>query len=114
MTASPTDHDRPASEVPLLNVANVLTVLRIVLVPVFLVIFFVAGAQDPWWRLGAFGTSVLGLAIMIFGDRMQFVVVALAAGSHLAAAAMLAVAPVDLPGFARDRSLSRPARPTSW
>ncbi len=35
------------------------------------------------WRLGAFGTSVLGLAIMIFGDRMQFVVVALAADSEL-------------------------------
>jgi putative Ca2+/H+ antiporter (TMEM165/GDT1 family) len=35
------------------------------------------------WRLGAFGTSAIGLAIMIFGDRMQFVVVALAAGSPL-------------------------------
>jgi putative Ca2+/H+ antiporter (TMEM165/GDT1 family) len=35
------------------------------------------------WKLGAFGTSALGLAIMIFGDRMQFVVVALAAGSDL-------------------------------
>lgn len=54
MTASPTDHDRPAGEVPLLNVANVLTVLRIVLVPVFLVLFFVADAQDPWWRVAAF------------------------------------------------------------
>jgi putative Ca2+/H+ antiporter (TMEM165/GDT1 family) len=35
------------------------------------------------WKLGAFGTSTLGLAIMIFGDRMQFVVVALAAGTDL-------------------------------
>ena len=35
------------------------------------------------WRLGAFGTSALGLAIMIFGDRMQFVVVGIAAGSDL-------------------------------
>lgn len=35
------------------------------------------------WRLGAFGTSAIGLAIMVFGDRMQFVVVALAAGSDL-------------------------------
>ncbi|QNE32066.1 hypothetical protein F1C10_09010 [Sphingomonas sp. NBWT7] len=35
------------------------------------------------WRLGACGTSVLGLAIMIFGDRMQFIVAALAAGSAL-------------------------------
>ncbi|ONF95821.1 TMEM165/GDT1 family protein [Sphingomonas jeddahensis] len=35
------------------------------------------------WRLGAFGTSALGLAIMIFGDRMQFVVVGLAVRSEL-------------------------------
>ena len=33
------------------------------------------------WRLGATGTSVLGLVIMAFGDRMQFVVAALAARS---------------------------------
>lgn len=54
MTASPTDDARTTGEVPVLNVANVLTVLRIVLVPVFLVVFFVADAQDPWWRVGAF------------------------------------------------------------
>lgn len=35
------------------------------------------------WRLGAPGTSTLGLAIMIFGDRMQFVVLALAVRSEL-------------------------------
>lgn len=35
------------------------------------------------WRLGALGTSMLGLAIMVFGDRMQFVVVGLAARSEL-------------------------------
>lgn len=35
------------------------------------------------WRLGTFGTSALGLAIMVFGDRMQFIVVALAARSTL-------------------------------
>jgi len=35
------------------------------------------------WRLGQFGTSALGLAIMIFGDRMQFVVLGLAARSEL-------------------------------
>lgn len=39
------------------------------------------------WRLGAFGTSALGLAIMVFGDRMQFVVVALAARSDMPALA---------------------------
>lgn len=35
------------------------------------------------WRLGAFGTSALGLAILAFGDRMQFVTAALAARSTL-------------------------------
>lgn len=35
------------------------------------------------WRLGAVGTSALGLAIIVFGDRMQFVVVGLAARSEL-------------------------------
>ncbi len=35
------------------------------------------------WRLGPFGTSALGLAIMIFGDRMQLVAAALAARSPL-------------------------------
>ena len=40
-------------------------------------------ATGRLWRLGAPATSTLGLAIMIFGDRMQFVVVALAAGSDL-------------------------------
>lgn len=35
------------------------------------------------WKLGAFGTSLLGLAIMAFGDRMQFVTAALAARSTL-------------------------------
>lgn len=35
------------------------------------------------WKLGAFGTSALGLAILAFGDRMQFVTAALAARSTL-------------------------------
>jgi putative Ca2+/H+ antiporter (TMEM165/GDT1 family) len=35
------------------------------------------------WRLGAFGTSVTGLAILAFGDRMQFVTAALAARTTL-------------------------------
>ncbi|MGN0100505.1 MAG: CDP-diacylglycerol--glycerol-3-phosphate 3-phosphatidyltransferase [Dietzia sp.] len=54
MTASTREDGRPAADVPVLNIANVLTVLRIVLVPVFVVMFFVAGAQEPWWRVGAF------------------------------------------------------------
>lgn len=62
MTAPTTDDGRPGAEVPVLNIANVLTVLRIVLVPVFVVLFFVADAQDPWWRVGAFVVFVLAMA----------------------------------------------------
>ena len=54
MTASTREDGRPAADAPVLNIANVLTVLRILLVPVFVVMFFVAGAQEPWWRVGAF------------------------------------------------------------
>ncbi|MEH6818536.1 MAG: CDP-diacylglycerol--glycerol-3-phosphate 3-phosphatidyltransferase [Dietzia psychralcaliphila] len=62
MTAPTTDDGRPGAEVPVLNIANVLTVLRIVLVPVFVVLFFVADAQDPWWRVWAFVVFVLAMA----------------------------------------------------
>lgn len=62
MTLPITDDGRPGAEVPVLNIANVLTVLRIVLVPVFVVLFFVADAQDPWWRVGAFVVFVLAMA----------------------------------------------------
>jgi len=54
VTPSLTGSGEPTAEVPVLNIANVLTVLRIVLVPVFVVVFFVADAQDAWWRVGAF------------------------------------------------------------
>lgn len=35
------------------------------------------------WRIGAVATSILGLAIMAFGDRMQFIVAALGARSPM-------------------------------
>jgi CDP-diacylglycerol---glycerol-3-phosphate 3-phosphatidyltransferase len=42
--------------VPLVNVANVLTVARIVLVPIFLVFTLVSGMTDDGWRLAAAAT----------------------------------------------------------
>lgn len=42
-----------AHEVPILNIANILTMLRIALVPVFLVVLFVGDGQEPTWRLAA-------------------------------------------------------------
>ncbi|GLZ55784.1 CDP-diacylglycerol--glycerol-3-phosphate 3-phosphatidyltransferase [Actinomycetospora sp. NBRC 106378] len=48
--------DRP---VPLVNIANALTVARLVLVPVFLVALFTAGGHDAGWRWAAFGVFAL-------------------------------------------------------
>ncbi len=62
MTAPTTDHGHPTGQVPVLNIANALTVLRIVLVPVFVVVFVVADAQDPWWRVGAFLVFAVAMA----------------------------------------------------
>lgn len=67
MTASPSTDGRAGPEVPVLNVANVLTVLRIVLVPVFVVLFFAVGAQDTWWRIGAF----VVFAVAMFTDYVD-------------------------------------------
>lgn len=58
------------------------------------------------WRLGAFGTGVAGLFILLFGDGLQFIVLALAARSalpHAAAVgatlgALAAIAPASLAG----------------
>ena len=40
-------------QVPVLNAANVLTVVRIVLVPVFVVLLVISEMTDPWWRFAA-------------------------------------------------------------
>ena len=37
----------------MLNAANVLTVVRIVLVPIFVVLVIISGMSDPWWRFAA-------------------------------------------------------------
>lgn len=53
--------------VPIVNIANVLTVLRIALVPVFLVVLFVDDGQDTVWRIGA--TVVFAVAAIT--DRVD-------------------------------------------
>lgn len=45
----------PVSDVPVVNLANALTVFRILLVPVFLATLFVADGDDPLWRVIAWG-----------------------------------------------------------
>jgi CDP-diacylglycerol--glycerol-3-phosphate 3-phosphatidyltransferase len=51
VTAEPTSAD--ARRVPLLNPANILTGLRIVLIPVFLVFTITSGMTQPGWRIAA-------------------------------------------------------------
>ena len=52
---------------PLLNIANVLTGVRLLLVPVFLVTLFVDHGQSVQWRLAAFGVFV----VAAFTDRLD-------------------------------------------
>ncbi|SDG32181.1 CDP-diacylglycerol--glycerol-3-phosphate 3-phosphatidyltransferase [Lentzea fradiae] len=56
-----------ARKVPLLNVANVLTMARLALVPVFLFSLFEAGGFDTTWRLIAFGV----FAVASFTDHID-------------------------------------------
>ena len=57
----------PTPPVPLVNVANVLTVLRIVLVPVFLLALFADGGHDTVWRIVATGI----FAVAAVTDRID-------------------------------------------
>ncbi len=57
----------PAGPPPLLNIANVLTGVRLVLVPVFLVALFVDQGRSIDWRLAAFGV----FAVAAFTDRLD-------------------------------------------
>ncbi|GHH51624.1 CDP-diacylglycerol--glycerol-3-phosphate 3-phosphatidyltransferase [Lentzea cavernae] len=56
-----------ARKVPLLNVANILTMARLALVPVFLFSLFEAGGFDTTWRLIAFGV----FAVASFTDHID-------------------------------------------
>ena len=57
----------PAGPPPLLNIANVLTGVRLVLVPVFLAALFVDHGRSVDWRLAAFGV----FAVAAFTDRLD-------------------------------------------
>ncbi len=57
----------PATKVPLWNLANLLTMSRMVLVPVFLLALFTQGGSDPAWRVTA--AVILGVASLT--DRLD-------------------------------------------
>ena len=45
---------QPAQTARVVNIANALTLLRLLLVPVFVVVFFMAGGHSSGWRVWAF------------------------------------------------------------
>ncbi|MGB9280192.1 MAG: CDP-diacylglycerol--glycerol-3-phosphate 3-phosphatidyltransferase [Pseudonocardiaceae bacterium] len=57
----------PVTKVPLWNLANLLTMSRMVLVPVFLLALFTQGGSDPAWRVTA--AVILGVASLT--DRLD-------------------------------------------
>ncbi|MEU5840437.1 CDP-diacylglycerol--glycerol-3-phosphate 3-phosphatidyltransferase [Rhodococcus sp. NPDC047139] len=66
--AAPGPHaGNPHEPVPLWNIANILTVGRIALVPLFLVLLFVGDGHDTAWRLAATGV----FAIAAITDRID-------------------------------------------
>ena len=52
---------------PVVNIANALTVFRIVLVPVFVVLLFVGGGDETVWRISAF----VVFAVAAFTDQLD-------------------------------------------
>ena len=58
---------QPPTRVPLWNLANVLTMSRLVLVPVFVAALFVRDGTDPAWRVTA--AVILGIASLT--DRLD-------------------------------------------
>lgn len=52
----------PATKVPLWNVANLLTMSRMMLVPVFVLALFTQGGSDPAWRVTA--AVIFGVALL--------------------------------------------------
>ncbi|MGH3872304.1 MAG: CDP-diacylglycerol--glycerol-3-phosphate 3-phosphatidyltransferase [Pseudonocardiaceae bacterium] len=57
----------PAADVPLWNLANLLTMSRLALVPAFLLALFTADGTDPWWRV----TAAIVFAVASITDRLD-------------------------------------------
>ena len=70
MTAQPAPTDPIAeapSEASAWNIANAITVLRLLLVPVFAVVLFYGDGHQTGWRIGAWGV----FAVASFTDRLD-------------------------------------------
>lgn len=62
--------DLVSKEVPVLNLANILTIFRIVLVPVFIVVLFIDDGDNPWWRTLAWGIFALAAVTDHYDGRI--------------------------------------------
>ncbi|PXW33599.1 UNVERIFIED_CONTAM: CDP-diacylglycerol--glycerol-3-phosphate 3-phosphatidyltransferase [Williamsia faeni] len=62
--------DLVSKEVPILNLANILTIFRIALVPVFIVVLFIDGGDNPWWRTLAWGIFALAAVTDHYDGRI--------------------------------------------
>lgn len=69
MPVPPDPAAMPATTARLLNIANALTVLRMLLVPVFLGLLFADGGHATWWRVAAWAAFALAsVTDVIDGD----------------------------------------------
>jgi len=60
---------QPAQTVRVVNIANALTLMRLLLVPVFVVLFFIDGGHSSGWRIWAFVTfAVATVTDLVDGD----------------------------------------------
>lgn len=59
----------PASDAPVVNVANGLTLLRLLMVPAFVVLLFAHGGHSTGWRIGAWAVfAMASLTDLVDGD----------------------------------------------
>ncbi|AUG79911.1 glycerol-3-phosphate 3-phosphatidyltransferase [Kitasatospora sp. MMS16-BH015] len=65
---------RPGAAVPpepgLWNIANLLTMLRLLLVPVFVLLLFAAGGHDPKWRSVAWAAFAVAMITDLFDGEL--------------------------------------------
>jgi len=67
VAGDPPDREVERGAVPLWNIANILTLVRLLLVPVFAVLLLHADGRETWWRLAA----AVVFMIASFTDRLD-------------------------------------------
>jgi len=67
VAGGPPDREVERAAVPLWNIANILTLVRLLLVPVFAVLLLHADGRETWWRLAA----AVVFMIASFTDRLD-------------------------------------------